>query len=105
MCKDDILQSIKEIYLADITCTHCNLTFPEEVMIAEQQDDKQLFFCCKGCQGVYHLLNSEGLDTFYDKLGDTKLQPAKMLQGKPNLPHQAYHDYQQFKILATSIVG
>jgi len=45
-------------------------------MIAEQQNDTQLFFCCKGCQGVYHLLNSEGLETFYDKLGDTKLQPA-----------------------------
>ncbi len=45
-------------------------------MIAEQQNEKQLFFCCKGCQGVYHLLNTEGLDTFYDKLGDTKLQPA-----------------------------
>ncbi|UPT77155.1 cadmium-translocating P-type ATPase [Sulfurovum sp. XGS-02] len=62
--------------MADIACTHCNLTFPEEVMIAEQQNENQLFFCCKGCQGVYHLLNAEGLDTFYDKLGDTKLQPA-----------------------------
>ncbi|EIF50987.1 heavy metal translocating P-type ATPase [Sulfurovum sp. AR] len=62
--------------MADIACTHCNLTFAEEVMIAEQQNEKQLFFCCKGCQGVYHLLNSKGLDTFYDKLGDTKLQPA-----------------------------
>ncbi len=76
MDKNTILQSIKELYLADIACTHCNLTFPEEVMIAEQQNDEQLFFCCKGCQGVYHLLNSEGLNTFYDKLGDTKLQPA-----------------------------
>ena len=74
--KNCILPSIKEVSLADIACTHCNLTFPEEVMIAEQQNNKQLFFCCKGCQGVYHLLNSEGLDTFYDKLGDTKLQPA-----------------------------
>lgn len=45
-------------------------------MIKEKEEDKQLFFCCKGCQGVYHLLNAEGLDTFYDKLGDTKLQPA-----------------------------
>ncbi len=76
MDKELIVQSIKEVSLADIACTHCNLTFPEEVMIAEQQNEKQLFFCCKGCQGVYHLLNSEGLDTFYDKLGDTKLQPA-----------------------------
>lgn len=45
-------------------------------MIAEKENDSQLFFCCKGCQGVYHLLNSQGLHTFYDKLGDTKLQPA-----------------------------
>ena len=71
-----LLPLMKEVYLADITCTHCNLTFPEDMMIAEQQNDRQLFFCCKGCQGVYHLLNAEGLDTFYDKLGDTKLQPA-----------------------------
>ncbi|HHO65579.1 MAG TPA: heavy metal translocating P-type ATPase [Epsilonproteobacteria bacterium] len=35
-----------------------------------------MYFCCKGCQGVYHLLESEGLDTFYDKLGNTTLQPA-----------------------------
>lgn len=45
-------------------------------MIAEKENDTELFFCCKGCQGVYHLLNSQGLHTFYDKLGDTKLQPA-----------------------------
>jgi Cu+-exporting ATPase len=38
--------------------------------------ENEHYFCCKGCQGVYHLLNAEGLDTFYDKLGDTKLQPA-----------------------------
>jgi Cu+-exporting ATPase len=48
-------------------------------MIKEQENDKELNFCCKGCQGVYHLLNSEGLGTFYDKLGDTKLQPAAQM--------------------------
>jgi len=36
-------------------------------MITEQEGDKKLFFCCKGCQGVYHLLKEEGLDTFYEK--------------------------------------
>ncbi len=45
-------------------------------MITEKGENKELFFCCKGCQGVYHLLNEEGLDTFYDKLGDTTLHPA-----------------------------
>ncbi|MEA2049095.1 MAG: heavy metal translocating P-type ATPase [Campylobacterota bacterium] len=62
--------------MADVACSHCNLTFSKDMMIQEQENEKQLFFCCKGCQGIYHLLNTEGLNTFYDKLGDTKLQPA-----------------------------
>ncbi len=45
-------------------------------MIVEKEADKTLFFCCKGCQGVYHLLGDQGLDSFYDKLGTTTLQPA-----------------------------
>jgi len=45
-------------------------------MITEEHHGEELHFCCKGCQGVYHLLESEGLDSFYDKLGDTELQPA-----------------------------
>jgi len=62
--------------LAEVSCTHCNLIFDESVMIKEKKHNKELFFCCKGCQGVYHLLDNEGLGTFYDKLGDTTLQPA-----------------------------
>ncbi|SFV67439.1 Type cbb3 cytochrome oxidase biogenesis protein CcoI; Copper-translocating P-type ATPase [hydrothermal vent metagenome] len=62
--------------MADISCTHCHLKFDESVMITEEHNGEKLYFCCKGCQGVYHLLQSEGLDTFYDKLGDTTLQPA-----------------------------
>ncbi len=63
--------------MTQVPCTHCNLTFSEDVMIVEGDH----YFCCKGCQGVYHLLNSEGLGTFYDKLGDTKLQPAMQEYG------------------------
>ena len=66
--------------MAKVACTHCHLEFDEEVMIKETEkranETRQLYFCCKGCQGVYHLLNEEGLGTFYDKLGDTQLQPA-----------------------------
>jgi Cu+-exporting ATPase len=40
--------------------------------------DDAHYFCCKGCQGVYHLLNAEGFGTFYDKLGNTTLQPATL---------------------------
>ena len=64
--------------MPQIACTHCNLSFDESVMIVEKQNDQTLYFCCKGCQGVYHLLGSEGLGSFYDKLGDTTLQPANL---------------------------
>ncbi len=69
--------------MAEIPCTHCNLTFSQDVMIKEKEGSKALFFCCKGCQGVYHLLNDQGLDSFYDKLGTTTLQPA--IQDESNL--------------------
>ncbi len=60
-----------------VPCSHCHLEFDEEVMIQEGTEENKLHFCCKGCQGIYHLLNSEGLDSFYAKLGDTKLAPPK----------------------------
>ena len=66
--------------MARVACTHCHLEFDKTVMIEEREskdgEERELYFCCKGCQGVYHLLNEEGLGTFYDKLGDTQLQPA-----------------------------
>jgi Cu+-exporting ATPase len=63
--------------MANIKCTHCNLEFSEDVMIKDQDDNQQqLYFCCKGCQGVYHLLQNEGLNSFYDKLGNTNLEPV-----------------------------
>jgi Cu+-exporting ATPase len=60
-----------------IPCDHCRLTFDKEVLFSETIDGEEKYFCCKGCQGVYHLLNSEGLGDFYDKVGTTKLDPAK----------------------------
>ena len=34
-----------------------------------------LNFCCKGCQGVYHILQDDGLNSFYDKLGNKTISP------------------------------
>ncbi len=59
-----------------IPCDHCHLEFPKEMLISEMIGESEKYFCCKGCQGVYHLLSSEGLDDFYDKVGDIKLNPA-----------------------------
>ena len=52
-------------------CTHCHLEFNENVLIK----DAEHYFCCKGCQGIYHLLNESGLDRFYEKTTDVILAP------------------------------
>lgn len=59
--------------MKQIKCSHCQLSFGEEVMIK----DGDLYFCCKGCQGVYHLLSDENLNDFYDRVGENRLTPAK----------------------------
>ncbi|NPA74021.1 MAG: heavy metal translocating P-type ATPase [Epsilonproteobacteria bacterium] len=46
-------------------------------MIKDEVDGEIKYFCCKGCQGIYHLLRSEGLDDFYEKVGSNKLEPPK----------------------------
>ena len=69
-----------------LACTHCHLEFNEDVMIKEGEH----YFCCNGCQGVYHLLSDEGLDSFYEKAGDIKLTP----------PTQQYEDSSNFNAAA-----
>jgi len=63
--------------LSKVICDHCGLEFDEKVMIKDEVEGTTRYFCCKGCQGIYHLLRSEGLDDFYDKLGNNKLEPPK----------------------------
>ena len=57
--------------MSKVKCNHCHLEFDDSVMIKEQT----LNFCCKGCQGVFHLLKDQNLDSFYDKLGNKAIQP------------------------------
>ncbi len=54
-----------------IKCSHCHLEFNKSVMI----EDGENYFCCNGCQGVFHLLSDQGLESFYKKAGDVKLTP------------------------------
>jgi len=56
-----------------VACTHCHLEFDESIMIK----DEEYFFCCNGCQGVFHLLNEEGLESFYEKSGNITLTPPR----------------------------
>ncbi len=59
--------------MAKLRCTHCNLEYDESIMIKDGEN----YFCCNGCQGVYYLLHDEGLESFYAKKGDVKLNQAK----------------------------
>ncbi len=61
-------------------------------MIADSDGDKELFFCCKGCQGVYHLLKDEGLDSFYGKLGSKTLEPPKhLMDDSSRFDYKGFH--------------
>lgn len=72
-----------------IACTHCHLEFNKDVMI----QDGDHYFCCNGCQGVYHLLSNEGLDSFYEKVGDTQLTPpTQQFEDSQNFNAPAFYD-------------
>lgn len=64
--------------MAKVTCSHCKLEFDESVMIKKEINGKECYFCCKGCEGVYELLNSKNLESFYERLGNNKLEPVQV---------------------------
>ena len=59
-------------------CTHCHLEYDDTLLIEDQSYGKKYYFCCKGCQGIFHLLQHEGLNTFYAKKGEITLEPPKV---------------------------
>lgn len=72
-----------------VACTHCHLEFSKDVMIV----DGEHYFCCNGCQGVYHLLSDEGLSSFYEKAGDVKLAPpTQQYEDSSNFNSPAFYD-------------
>ncbi|MDR1460566.1 MAG: cadmium-translocating P-type ATPase [Campylobacteraceae bacterium] len=58
-------------------CDHCGLEYDEKILIKDTSFKEAKQFCCKGCQGIFHLLKDEGLEGFYDKKGIISLQPPK----------------------------
>ena len=56
-------------------------------------EDGEYHFCCNGCQGVFHLLSDEGLDSFYDKAGDTtRTPPTQQYEDSANFDAPAFYD-------------
>lgn len=61
--------------MAKKRCDHCHLEYENSFLIEDTTLSSAHYFCCKGCQGVFHLLKEEGLDAFYTKKGDITLNP------------------------------
>jgi Cu+-exporting ATPase len=60
---------------------------------AAEGEENNLYFCCNGCQGVYHLLSDEGLESFYDKAkGVTLTPPTKQYEDSSNFNSAAFYD-------------
>ncbi|HFB53891.1 MAG TPA: heavy metal translocating P-type ATPase, partial [Sulfurimonas autotrophica] len=56
-------------------------------------EDEGHYFCCNGCQGVFHLLSEQGLDGFYNKLGSEKLAPpSKQYEDSSNFDAPAFYE-------------
>ena len=73
----------------NVACSHCHLEFDKSVMII----DHEHYFCCNGCQGVFHLLSEEGLDSFYNKAGDVTLTPpTQQYEDSSNFNSPAFYD-------------
>ena len=74
-----------------VKCSHCQLEFDEKVMIQEKENPS-LYFCCNGCQGVYHILQDDGLSSFYDKLGKNTLsQPLALGNDSSTFDMDSFH--------------
>ncbi len=72
-----------------VACDHCHLEFNKDVMIK----DGDHYFCCNGCQGVFHLLSNEGLDSFYEKAKGVKLTPpTQQYEDSKNFDSPAFYD-------------
>jgi P-type Cu2+ transporter len=59
-----------------LKCDHCLLQFPERDAVYDEVNSVTKVFCCHGCQGVYLLINSEGLDDFYRRRREWTPGPA-----------------------------
>ncbi len=72
-----------------VKCSHCHLEFDKSVMI----EDGENHFCCSGCQGVFHLLSEEGLDSFYEKSNNIVLTPqSEIFEDSSSFNTQSFYD-------------
>lgn len=66
-----------------LKCDHCLIEFPEREAVHDEIKGAPKVFCCHGCQGVFRLINDEGLDDFYKRRRDWV--PGKVAQASVDL--------------------
>jgi Cu+-exporting ATPase len=55
--------------------------------------DEENYFCCSGCQGVFHLLKDEGLESFYEKSKNIALSPpSQNFEDSSSFDTQSFYD-------------
>lgn len=87
MCRKIV--NMENLNMSKVKCDHCHLEFSDSVMI----HDEEYRFCCKGCQGIFHLLKDEGLESFYAKMGDTTLAPpTEQFEASSNFDTPAFSE-------------
>lgn len=87
-------------------CSHCLLKFNKNSAIVENEDGKELHFCCPGCQSVYHIIKDGGFDSFYKKRRDFKPGPVELLQVSEDIFLDdliTHDDYLEIDFFATNI--
>ena len=58
-------------------CDHCMLEVPERAAVYDEISGQMKVFCCHGCNGIYRLIRSEGLEEFYKKRREWTPGPAE----------------------------
>ena len=62
----------------DKYCAHCNSLIKESGSIFDEE--RELYFCCSGCNAVYDLIDSKGLSSFYIKRTATDYKPFEQIK-------------------------
>ncbi|MGB9731325.1 MULTISPECIES: heavy metal translocating P-type ATPase [Calditerrivibrio] len=89
-----------------VECSHCLLKFNRNTAIVEEIEGKKLYFCCPGCQSVFHIIKEGGFDSFYKKRRDYKPGPvsvAKVAEDSFLDDVTEFGDYSEIEFLATNI--
>lgn len=79
-----------------IACSHCHLAYEKDALFSAEIDGKTEYFCCKGCEGVFRILQENNLAQFYEKLGSATLTPPKAAQNAEHNDDLSRFDSESF---------